>query len=126
MLMEKLRLSPLGHTWILDLDGTIVKHNGYKLDGQDSLLPGAERFLNSIPKTDMIVLITSREELFRERTERFLAQKNIRWDHMIFGAPFGERILINDKKPSGLETAVAVSLERDGVSFPTIEIDEGK
>lgn len=28
ILMEKLTLSPLSHTWILDFDGTIVKHNG--------------------------------------------------------------------------------------------------
>ena len=32
-----LTLSPLGHTWILDLDGTIVKHDGY-LTGWEELL----------------------------------------------------------------------------------------
>jgi hypothetical protein len=26
-------LSPLPHTWIFDMDGTIVKHNGYKDGG---------------------------------------------------------------------------------------------
>ena len=36
--INTLSLSKLPHTWILDLDGTIVKHNGYKLDGKDSLL----------------------------------------------------------------------------------------
>ena len=40
-----IRLSPLGHTWILDLDGTIVKHNGYKIDGYDTFLDGAKEFL---------------------------------------------------------------------------------
>lgn len=42
--MNKLILSTLAHTWILDLDGTIVKHNGYKLDGTDTLLEGAKEF----------------------------------------------------------------------------------
>ncbi len=26
---NKLVLSPLGKTWLFDIDGTIVKHNGY-------------------------------------------------------------------------------------------------
>jgi hypothetical protein len=43
-----LTLSPLAHTWLLDLDGVIVKHNGYKLDGRDTLLDGAMKFLRSI------------------------------------------------------------------------------
>ena len=33
-------MSTLPKTWIFDLDGTIVKHNGYLLDGEDTLLPG--------------------------------------------------------------------------------------
>lgn len=41
---ETIVLSPLPKTWILDLDGTLVKHNGYKLDGHDTLLPGAREF----------------------------------------------------------------------------------
>ena len=52
-------LSSLGHTWILDLDGTIVKHNGYKTDGYDTFLPGAEKFLQSIPEGDMVLFLTS-------------------------------------------------------------------
>ena len=41
-----LRLSPLKHTWVLDFDGTLVKHNGYKT-GNDEWLPGAVEFLRS-------------------------------------------------------------------------------
>ena len=37
-------VSALGKTWILDIDGTVCKHNGYKLDGHDTLLPGAKQF----------------------------------------------------------------------------------
>ena len=111
--MDKLVLSTLGHTWILDLDGTIVKHNGYKIDGEDSFLPGAEEFLKSIPEKDMIVFITSRTEEYRDITEQFLKINGIRYDHIIFNAPYGERILINDDKPSGLKMGIAVNTIRD-------------
>lgn len=110
---NQLVLSPLGHTWILDLDGTIVKHNGYKMDGFDSFLDGAKAFLDSIPEGDMIVFLTSREEAQREQTERFLAENGIRYEHIIFGVPYGERILMNDRKPSGREMSIALSRERD-------------
>ena len=109
----ELVLSTLGHTWILDLDGTIVKHNGYKIDGEDTLLPGALDFLKCIPEKDIIVWITSRSSDERENTEKFLATHGIRHEHMIFDAPFGERILINDDKPSGLSMAVAIGRRRD-------------
>lgn len=110
---HKLYLSNLRHTWIFDIDGTICKHNGYKLDGKDTLLEGALTFLQSIPPEDMIIFLTSRMEGQREFTESFLRENGIRYDHIIFGAPYGERILINDAKPGGLITSYAISTERD-------------
>ena len=106
-------ISTLGHTWILDIDGTIVKHNGYKDDGSDTLLPGAKEFLSSIPDKDMIVFLTSRTEEYRTITEDFLMANSIRYDFIIFGAPYGERILINDDKPSGLKMGIALNKVRD-------------
>ncbi|MEY8483739.1 hypothetical protein AALD74_18095 [Lachnospiraceae bacterium 48-21] len=120
---NKLTLSTLDHTWILDLDGTIVKHNGYKIDGEDSFLPGAKEFLDSIPAKDMIVFLTSRTYEYKETTERFLRNNNVRYAHIIFNAPYGERILINDNKPSGLKTGICVNLERDIFSGIEIDID---
>ncbi len=106
-------LSSLGHTWILDLDGTLVVHNGHKRPEGDSWLPGALEFLQSIPNEDMIVIITSRSEEYRSATEAFLVKHAIRFDHILFSAPYGERIVLNDGKPSGLTTAYALNLERD-------------
>ena len=38
--------------------------------------------------------------------------------------PFGERILLNDMKDSGLKTAYAINLKRDeGLDF-SVEVDE--
>ncbi|MDR2649198.1 MAG: hypothetical protein LBB94_05710 [Clostridiales bacterium] len=124
--MNKLILSSLNHTWLFDLDGTIVKHNGYKIDGCDTLIKGAEEFLKSIPNGDMVVFITSRTDEYRGLTERFLVEHGIRYDHIIYNAPFGERILFNDRKPSGLETALAVNLERDEEIRLNISIDESR
>ncbi len=121
---EKLVLSSLGHTWILDLDGTIVKHNGYKIDGSDSLLNGAKEFLESIPESDMIIFLTSRTEEYSKMTEKFLADNSIRYNNIIYGAPYGERILMNDNKPSGLKMAVAIDGERDCFVKREIVIDK--
>lgn len=110
---ENIVLSAMGHTWLLDLDGTIVKHNGYKTEGGDTFLEGAQDFLRRIPEEDMIVFITSRTEGEKELTESFLHKQGVRYNHIIYGAPYGERILVNDRKPSGLKTAIAVDSERD-------------
>lgn len=111
--MQELALSPLGHTWFLDLDGTLVSHNGHLADGGDQLLPGALALVKEIPADDLVVIVTSRGEPHRAATEAFLVESGVRYDHIIFGAPFGERIVVNDAKPSGLQTAIAVNAVRD-------------
>lgn len=121
---ERIVLSPLGHTWILDLDGTIVKHNGYKLDGFDTIIDDAKSFLKNIPEKDMIIFLTSRKDEQREMTEAFLMEHQIRYDHIIYNAPYGERIIVNDSKPSGLLTAVALNVPRDKFGSVEYLIDE--
>ena len=121
---KNLVLSPLGHTWILDLDGTLVKHNGYKIDGEDSLLPGSKLFLEQIPEDDMIIIVTSRTEEYRQTTLKFLKDNKIRFNHIIFNAPYGERILVNDDKPSGLKCSVAVNLARNENNICKIDINQ--
>lgn len=121
---EKIVVSALPKTWILDLDGTIVKHNGYKLDGFDTLLPGAKEFLANIRPGDMVIFVTSRTEEYREITTEFLKNQGIRYDHILFHAPYGERILVNDQKPSGLQTAIAINTERDKTTNVAFEVDK--
>ena len=117
---RKIILSNLAHTWIFDLDGTLVKHNGYLTAEGDSLLDGAAEFLASLPDKDMIILVTARPSEFRAVTEKFLAKNKIRYDHIIFDAPVGERILVNDNKPGGLVTAHAIERTRDSWDKLTI------
>lgn len=109
---KTLSLSPLSHTWILDFDGTLVIHNGYKT-GEDRILPGALEFLQSIPKEDVVIILTAREPGAKMRTEQFLKKNSVRYDHILFGIPMGERILMNDTKPSGLRCAYSVCPNRD-------------
>ena len=125
--MKELVLSPLGHTYFIDIDGTICKHNGYKLDGEDTLLPGVKEFFASLSKEDKVILVTSRTDEYKEATIAFLKKNNISYDQIIFNAPYGERIVINDDKPSGLVTGHAVNLKRDqGLKDLVIEIDKTK
>ncbi len=117
---KELVLSTLSKTWIFDLDGTLVKHNGYKIDGKDTLLEGAKEYLDAIPKEDFILILTSRLNEYKEMTLDFLKEKEIRYDQILFEMPMGERIVVNDRKPSGLDMSVAVNVDRDVFDAPKI------
>ena len=118
---DKLILSPLGHTWIFDIDGTLVKHNGYKIDGFDTLLPGVKLFFErNINKDDFVILTTSRNDDVKNYTINFLKENGIRYNVIIFNLPYGERILINDKKPSGLNVSKSINLERNIFSIDVV------
>ncbi len=113
-------LSTLHKTWIFDLDGTMVKHNGYLLDGADQLLDGVKAYIGSIPKEDRIIILTSRKEEYRAITTKFLDDNGVRYDVILFDMPMGERIVVNDRKPSGIDMAVAINCERDRPDLPKI------
>ncbi len=119
----QIKLSPLSHTWLIDIDGTILKHNGHKFNG-DQLLPSVKSFWEKIPPEDAVILLSSRKENEKEATLNFLRLHNLRFNHAIFDLPMGERCLINDKKPSGLNTALAINIDRDyGLTDINFQID---
>ncbi len=122
-----LNLSPLPHTWILDFDGTLVEHNGYKT-GEDKWLPGALEFLKSIPEEDYVLILTARFEDFApEKTKKFLDKYQVRYNQILFNMPQGERVLINDNKPSGLCCAYALTpCRNEGFEKISFKIDENK
>jgi hypothetical protein len=107
-----IELSPLPKTWIFDIDGTLVIHNGYK-NGKDKLLSGVKEFYARISETDCIILLTARVKDEIPALKSFLKKNGLRYNHIISGIPIGERILVNDTKPSGLLTAYAVNKIRD-------------
>lgn len=112
-----LELSPLPHTWLLDLDGSIVFHKSpedFAKGVADKLTPKAAEFFATLPKNDIIIILTARPRSEAGAVERFLKEHQIRFNQIIYDLPAGERILVNDSKPSGLLTAHAVNLPRDG------------
>lgn len=117
---ETVIMSTLPKTWIFDLDGTLLKHNGYKIDGVDTVLPGVREYLESIPKEDHIVILTSRTDEYKQQTLDFLKENAIRYEEIIFNIPYGERIVVNDRKPSGIDMAAAMNIDRDKFILPTI------
>ena len=121
---QVLKLSTLSKTWIFDFDGTLVQHNGYKT-GEDQWLPGAKEFLLGIPKTDYILILTAREKEAREKTESFLKKHGIRYNDIKFEMPMGERVLLNDSKPSGLKMSQSIECKRnEGLEQIKVIIDE--
>lgn len=122
---KNIEISTLNHTWIFDIDGTLVKHNGYKIDGIDTLLPGVKEFFDkNIRKEDYVLLVTARKSEYKDITETFLNKNNIRFDKIIYDLPVGERIVVNDRKPSGLEMSVAINTNRDEFIKDNIIINE--
>lgn len=124
MTTNNITLSSLPHTWLIDIDGTIVKHNGYKIDGYDTLLDGVKDFFNQINKNDKIILLTAREGKYLEDLKLFLKENNIRYDYLLTDMPVGERILINDNKPSGLVMGHVINKKRDDHLDVNIIINE--
>jgi hypothetical protein len=121
--MSEIVLSQLPHTWLIDVDGTIVKHNGHKGQG-DVLLPGVKALWDTIAANDVVVLLSARTTQEMQPTLAFLAMHGLRHDYVLFGLPTGERILINDEKPSGLMTAIALNVSRDeGLGDVLVRID---
>ena len=120
---NKLVLSTLPHTWIFDVDGTLCIHNGYK-NGGDVLLDGVKELFSQIPEDDTIILLTSRKEEERAHLDAFMKENGLRYDKVIFDAPMGERILVNDNKPSGIRMAYAINKKRDEPLYIDFQTNE--
>ena len=63
--------------------------------------------------TDKVIVLTARKEEYLPALKKFLAENNIRYDYLLGDMPPGERILVNDRKISGLDMAFAVNKNRD-------------
>lgn len=112
MQIKKKLFSSLEKLWLLDLDGTILIHNSH-LMGDQNFVTGAKEFLKNIDEKDTVIFLTARSHKYKNLTETFLKEHEIKYEFIIYDMPHGERILINDMKPSGLRTAYSFNLIRD-------------
>ena len=107
----------LRHTIFSDIDGVLWEHLidlPHMMTERPSLLPGVqEKFCEWRAKDYYIILTTARPEGCRSTTESQLVSYGLFWDQLVMGLPVGPRVLINDIKPSGLQTAIAVNLVRN-------------
>jgi len=51
----------------------------------------------------------------------FLKENSIRYNKILFNIPMGERIVINDRKPSRIDMAIAININRNTPDFPVIK-----
>jgi len=123
--VAELVLSPLKKTWFIDLDGTVLIHNSDVSKIEDQVILTSLEFLKTI-EDDHIVFTTSRSQKHKKKTESFLRLNNIKFDFIIYDLPYGERILVNDNKSSGLTTAYAIALERNAGINLSLFIDQSK
>jgi len=108
-------------TILCDIDGTLLFHKKNltaMIREKPIILHGTvEKLLEWREKDYYIVLTTARPEGCRSETVRQLSEVGVFYDQLVMGLTVGPRVVINDRKPNGLETAIAVSLERNtGIS----------
>jgi FMN phosphatase YigB (HAD superfamily) len=111
-------MNPRPKTIICDIDGTLVKHHLPVVNSSNlSSLEIIPETLRKISEWDAkgynIILITGRKESMRRATEEQLSRIGIIYDQLIMGIGGGDRVLINDRKPTGEDTAFAINIDRD-------------
>lgn len=117
---------PRPKTLFLDIDGTLLEHPGtlsqilLTEQLQPRFLFGVEPLPGVREKLDQwnaqghrIILTTGRPESMRAFTQQQLDRAGIFYDQLVMGITGGERVLINDRKPSGEDTARAINVDRN-------------
>ena len=105
-------------TIFCDIDGTILKHTGNLksiYENTPIILEGVEeKLIEWDRKGYNIILVTGRRESMRNKTKIQLESMGIFYDKLIMGIGGGQRILINDLKPSNDQvTAIAINVNRN-------------
>ena len=104
-------------TILLDIDGTLLWHNGdlsTQILSECRILDGVLEKINEWNRKGYyIILTTGRKECLRELTNEQLIRQGIFYDQLIMGLPRGCRVLINDTKPDMDVTAQAFVVERN-------------
>ena len=108
-------------TIFCDIDGTLCEYpytaemGNYDFNNKVMKpLPGTLKKLWEWDKAGhIIILTTGRKEGMRRSTVRQLRKAGVIYDRLIMGIGGGIRVLINDLKSDGEDTAIAINLKRD-------------
>jgi hypothetical protein len=109
----------MNKTFFCDIDGTLLKHHGHSclhkaMMSPPEILPNVIETLDNWKYNEhCIILTTGRPESMRRITEEQLEKVGIFYDMLIMGLPHGERIVVNDNKPTLSETAIGITVERN-------------
>ena len=120
-------MSKAPKTVFCDIDGTLLSHFGNSI----SNLEGSSLLSNVVEKLQewdrlnyTLILTTGRKESTRKRTEEMLGHCGIHYHQLIMNLPNGPRVLINDKKPNGIEnTAYAINVVRNEDGLRYVDLD---
>tara|TARA_R110000796_G_scaffold22928_7_gene66016 strand:- start:1360 stop:1896 length:537 start_codon:yes stop_codon:yes gene_type:complete len=112
-------------TLFIDIDGTMFRHQGTFSDialKTPQLMPGVRDKMNEWCSDECtIVLTTARRESLRTTTEKQLNDLGVPYDHLVMGIGKGKRIIINDRRPNGDDTAASININRNE-GFENVEI----
>ena len=102
----------------LDIDGTILKHHGGHssdlVHSKTVLLPGVKEKLDEWEVSGyQIIITTGRKESYRKFTEKQLLVCGVAYEQLIMGLGRGERVVVNDRKVNGDNSATAICIERN-------------
>ena len=112
-------------TIFCDIDGTLIEHFGshYTQITRDPVI--LENTIKTIRSWDQkgynIILTTGRRESARKVTVDQLESLGIFYDQLIMGIGGGSRVLINDRKSDGTDTAFAYNIDRNSC-LPDIDL----
>ena len=102
-------------TLFVDIDGTLIKHQGSLTNmvtkDMKILSDVIEKFNQWNADGHKIILTTGRPESMRKLTIDGLLKLGLFYDQLIMGITRGERIVINDRKPSHKNMRVARAIE---------------
>ena len=100
-----------------DIDGVLIQHEAkpsYKLENT-ILLENVLTKLREWKKSSKIILTTARSNKYKYKLEEIFKKLKVPYDDLICGLPSGQRILINDIKPSMpfVMQAISINLDRN-------------
>ena len=104
-------------TIFCDIDGTLIKHFGSHLTQISEPPVLLDKTIETIDEWDRkgynIILTTGRRESCRELTVKQLESLGIFYDQLIMGIGGHDRVLINDRKSNGRDTAFCHNVDRN-------------